>query len=206
MTVLYLGAFWNAEGLMGFPAQALKTAIAPNEVGSKDQSSDGYRQVENLDLLATIQAKPVTGLGFGHQFYRPYPLPDISFFPFYQYMPHNSVLWVWIQTGVGGFIAMLFLFASGIRQGVRSMLKLPPGGDTVLVFAGLSFVIMYLVFAYVDVAWDARSMITLAVSMAVCSEILRLPADEPHVPRSKPSRLHATVAGRPERRLTAVTP
>ena len=50
--------------------------------------------------MATIKAKPITGLGFGQRFYRPFPLPDISFFPFYEYMPHNSVLWIWIKTGV----------------------------------------------------------------------------------------------------------
>ena len=69
-----------------------------------------YRTVENLDINATINAKPLTGLGFGQKFYRPFPLPDISFFLFYEYIPHNSILWIWIKTGVGGFVAMLFLF------------------------------------------------------------------------------------------------
>jgi hypothetical protein len=175
LIVGYLAAFWNSEGMVGFPAQAIKTVIAPAEVGAKDQSSDGYRTVENLDISATIHAKPITGLGFGQRFYRPYPLPDISFFPFYEFLPHNNVLWIWIKTGVGGFIALLYLFASSIRHGTRAVLRLPQGTDRILAFAALSYVVMYLVYAYVDVAWDARSMVCVAVAMAICSELLRLP-------------------------------
>jgi O-antigen ligase len=175
LAVGYLAAFWNSEGLVGFPAQAIKTVIAPTEVGAKDQSSDGYRTVENLDISATIHAKPITGLGFGQRFYRPYPLPDISFFPFYEYLPHNNVLWIWIKTGIGGFIALLYLFASSIRHGTRAVLRLEEARDRLLAFAALSYVVMYLVYAYVDVAWDARSMVCVAVAMAICSDLLRLP-------------------------------
>ena len=174
LTIGYVGAFWNSESLAGFPAQAIKTVISPSKVGDKDQSSDGYRTVENLDIHATIHAKPLTGLGFGQKFYRPFPLPDISFFPFYEYMPHNSVLWFWIKTGAAGFITLLFLFGSAIRKGVRTALELPPGRDVVLATAALSYVVMYLIYAYVDVAWDARSMVCIALAMAVCADYSRL--------------------------------
>jgi O-antigen ligase len=175
LTIGYIGAFWNSESLAGFPAQAIKTVISPSEVGDKDLSSDGYRTVENLDIHATIHAKPLTGLGFGQKFYRPFALPDISFFPFYEYMPHNSLLWFWIKTGAVGFLALLFLFGSSIRSGVRTALELAPGRDVVLATSCLSYVVMYLIYAYVDVAWDTRSMICLALVMAVCADYLRLP-------------------------------
>jgi O-antigen ligase len=175
LTIGYVGAFWNNESLAGFPAQAIKTVISPSQVDQKDQSSDGYRTVENLDIHATIQAKPLTGLGFGQKFYRPFALPDISFFPFYEYMPHNSVLWFWVKTGVAGFVALLFLFGSTIRSGVRTALELPPGRDVVLATAALSYVVMYLIYAYVDVAWDARSMVCIALVTAICADYVRLP-------------------------------
>jgi O-Antigen ligase len=184
LIVGYLGAFWNNDGLVGFPAQAIKSVVSPAEVGEKDQSSDGYRTVENLDISATIHAKPITGLGFGQRFYRPYPLPDISFFPFYEYLPHNNVLWIWIKTGAGGFVALLYLFGSAIRRGIRAVLLLPRGADRLLAVAAASYVVMYLVYAYVDVAWDARSMVCVAGAMAICGDILGLP-DQPQarVPR-----------------------
>jgi O-antigen ligase len=199
LVVGYTGAFWNNEGIVGFPAQALKAVISPTEVGAKDQSSDGYRNVENLDIMATIHAKPITGLGFGQRFYRPYPLPDISFFAFYEYLPHNNVLWIWIKTGIGGFIALLFLFASAIRQGTRSVLRLPRGRDRLVAFGAVSYVMMYLVYAYVDVAWDARSMVCVAVAMALCADFRWLP-EEPQV--RVPARPVLTSLEPSARRLT----
>ena len=128
LVVGYLGAFWNNEGIVGFPAQALKAVISPTQVGEKDQSSDGYRIVENLDIMATIHAKPITGLGFGQRFYRPFPLPDISFFPFYEYLPHNNVLWMWIKTGIGGFVALVVPVRIG--DPARDALRAPPAAGT----------------------------------------------------------------------------
>jgi hypothetical protein len=189
LAVGYLGAFWGSTGLVGFPAQAVKSVIAPSQVSDKDQSSDLYRVVENYDLSVTIHAKPLTGLGFGQKFYRPIPLPDISFFPFYEYIPHNSILWIWVKTGVGGFIAMLYLMASALRQGVRAVLRVPTGRDAVLCFAAAGYVVMYVVFAYVDIAWDPRSMISLAFAMSVCSEFLHLP--DGRAPTARPALLRS---------------
>jgi hypothetical protein len=184
--VAYLGAFWNSQSTLGFPAQAMKTVIAPGQTSERDRSSNAYRDIENFDITATIRAKPITGLGFGHKFYRPLPLPDISVFPFYEYIPHNSVLWIWIKTGVGGFVAMLFLFGSAIRQGIRSLLQLRCGTDAALMFASTGYLVMYLVFAYVDVGWDTRSMVCVGIAMAACANFVRLPAgSEAHSPRTR---------------------
>ena len=128
LVVGYVGAFWHSQGTIGFPAQALKAVIAPGQVSQTDQSSDLYRVVENFDISSTIHAKPLTGIGFGQKFYRPAPLPDISFFPFYQYIPHNSILWIWMKMGIGGFVTMLFLFGSAIRQGTRAIVTLTAVG------------------------------------------------------------------------------
>ena len=70
--------------------------------------------------------------------------------------------------------AMLFLFGSAIRQGVHTILRVRSGADLVLTFSAAAYLVMYLVFAYVDIAWDTRSMVTVAVAMAICSEYARL--------------------------------
>src|SRR5262249_49624725 len=108
---LYTAAFWNdAHSLPGFPAQAVKSVISPDSVSERNQGSDQYRVTEKLDILATIQTSPVLGIGFGRPFLRPYPLPNIAPFLLEPYQPHNSILWVWMKTGVAGFVAMLYLF------------------------------------------------------------------------------------------------
>ena len=176
VTVAYLAAFWNSESTLGFPAQAVKTVIAPGDISERDKGSDLYRVIENYDISATIHAKPITGMGFGQKFLRPAALPDISFFPFYEYITHNSVLWIWIKMGVGGFVAMLFLFGSALRRGVRAVVSLTTGRDVLTVLVATGYLVMYVVFAYVDIAWDWWSMVAVAISMAVCSEYVRLPS------------------------------
>jgi O-antigen ligase len=189
IVVGYLAAFWGSEGSLGFPAQAVKSVISPTQVSSADQGSDVYRQMENFDTTATIHAKPITGLGFGHKFYRPVQLPDISkFFPFFEYIPHNSVLWIWIKAGVGGFVAMFFLFGAATRAGVRSTISLARGRSCALAFAGVAYVVMYFVFAYVDIAWDMRSMVCIAIAFAFCSDMVALPETHPVVSRARPTR------------------
>lgn len=161
----YVGAFWNSTGSAAFPAQAVKTVIAPDQVGARDQSSDVYRVIENYNVVYTIRSQPLTGLGFGQKFLRPIPNADISFFQWWEYRTHNSILWMWIQMGIGGFIAMLYLFASAIRLGTLRVLQAPSGYDGAILLTSVVFVVMYAVYAYVDIAWDLESMVFLGVSL-----------------------------------------
>lgn len=174
----YTGAFWNSTGGVGFGAQAIKTIVAPSEVDEADASSNVYREIENYNLVYTLRTEPATGVGFGRPFLQPIPLPDISFFVFYEYIPHNSVVWVWLKTGYLGFVSLLVMIALTLRAGMRAALTIPSGNQLAVTVASLGYVAMYFVFAYVDISWDARSTLFLATSMAACVNMGRLSADE----------------------------
>ena len=161
----YLGAFWNSTSSAAFPAQAVKTMISPGSVSKRDQSSDYYRLVEDSNVVYSIRVSRLTGLGFGQQYLRPYNNADITFSQWWQYRPHNAILWIWIQMGVGGFIAMLYLFASAIRHGTRAVMRLQ-GLDAALVLTSVIFIMMYAVFTYVDISWDNESMVFLGIAFA----------------------------------------
>jgi O-antigen ligase len=169
----YIAATWNATGALGLPAQAVKTVLFPEQLAAADRSSDLYRNIEAYDLWFTIRAQPLLGVGFGQKFLHPAPLPDISFFEFWEYIPHNSVLWIWLKTGFLGFVAMLFLFGRALQLGARSALTVRSPEQIAIVVAGLAYVIMFLVFAYVDIAWDVRSTVFLAVALALCGDFER---------------------------------
>ena len=81
----YMLIFWNSSNALGLPAQAVKGVIAPNRASIADQRSNAYRDIENINLNFTIRQKPFTGIGFGQKFYVIIPLPDISFFQWWQY-------------------------------------------------------------------------------------------------------------------------
>jgi O-Antigen ligase len=183
----YLAATWNTIGPAGLPAQAVKTVLFPDQLGDADRSSDLYRKTESFDLWFTIQQNKLTGIGFGRKFLRPAPLPDISFFEFWEYLPHNSVLWMWLKTGFFGLVATFFLFGRAIQLGARAALTVRTREHAALVMAGLSYVVMFLVFAYVDIAWGNRSTVFLAVALAVCADFApavdALPNHDPRIRR-----------------------
>jgi hypothetical protein len=164
---VYLGAFWNSSGTLGMPARAIKSVIAPSSVSARDAASDVYRILENIDTMFTIKSAPLTGIGFGNKFYRIVPLADISFFVFYQYITHNSIMWVWMQIGAGGFFAMLYLIGAAVMQGARLTLQMPGGDLSAIALAATVYIVMHFVYAYVDMSWDASNMIYIGVMMGL---------------------------------------
>ncbi len=169
----FVVATWNAIGALGLPAQAVKTVLFPDQLSDADTSSDLYRKIEKFNLLFTIRSNRVFGVGFGQKFLRPVAMPDISFFEFWEYIPHNNVLWIWIKMGFLGFASMLFMFGRAVQLGARSIALIRSNDHVAFAVVGVAFVVMFLVFAYVDIAWDARSTVFLGVAMALCADFVQ---------------------------------
>lgn len=176
--LLYCGAFWNVETGIGFPAQAIKIILVPDASAEADASSDLYREIENFDLNATIRGNPVLGVGFGQPFDQPIPLPDISFFEFWEYIPHNSVLWMWLKVGIVGFLAFLYLVALAIARGVRSAAEAEDPDDARMISTVAAFVPMTFVVAFVDITFDGQTTVLLGFALAMLASIDRFRADE----------------------------
>jgi O-antigen ligase len=86
-------------------------------------------------------------------------------------MSHNSVLWIWVKMGFFGFVSMLFMIARSIQLGGRAVVTARTPEQAAVVLTGVSYVIMFLVFAYVDIAWlGGRTTIFLAFAFAVCGD------------------------------------
>ena len=100
-------------------------------------------------------------------------MPDISFFEFWEYIPHNNVLWIWIKLGFLGFAATLFMFGRAVQLGARSIALVRTNDHVAFVAVGLTYVVMFLVFAYVDIAWDPRSTVMLGLAMALCADFVQ---------------------------------
>jgi hypothetical protein len=122
------------------------------------------------------------GLGFGQKFFIVYPLPDISFFEWWQYITHNAVMWMWMQTGPWGFISMLTLFGMSLYVGARSVVTMP---SPMLRNAALTFtlyLISHFIYTYVDMAWDTQSMVYVGTAIGVLSVLPRIAAEPQLVP------------------------
>jgi O-Antigen ligase len=189
----YVGAFWHSTGSgLGFPALAVKSVVAPNQIDENDRNSSLYRQVETHDVVFTIKTNPLLGIGFGQKFLRPWPLPAISTFILSEYITHNSILWLWMKAGIGGFLAMLYVFSLALRVGARAVRSDTDNDRAALTFTSIAFVFMYAVFTYVDISWDPKNMVLLALAIAQINFASRTVTAAPstNVTSSKP-----TVAG-----------
>ncbi|HNB53620.1 MAG TPA: hypothetical protein PK530_16850, partial [Anaerolineales bacterium] len=183
MAVLYIGIFWNASGALALPVQAIKSVVAPDQVDLQDQLSNLYRVLENVNSHYNLRQKPLTGIGFGQKLAFVVPLPDISFFVWWEYIIHNSVIWIWIKTGIGGFLTMLLLIGMAIFQGMRVVMRLPSSDMSAIVLTAVLYVIMHFIYAYVDMSWDNQSMIYLGTMMGLISVVERVITL--HVPTTK---------------------
>ena len=132
--------------------------------------------------MFTIRQHPLTGVGFGKKFYIIFPLADISFFEFWEYITHNSILWIWVKTGVLGFIALLAMVGYTIMEGIRVTFALQ---DRDLKTVGLTltlFVVMYFIYGYVDFAWEGQSMLYIGAAFGMLNSMERVddkPREEP---------------------------
>ncbi len=184
IAMLYTGAFWNNTGTLGIPAQAIKSVIAEDQASAADASSNIYRIIENLNTSFTIHQKPLTGVGFGQKFYVVVPMPDISFFEWWEYLPHNSVIWIWLKMGVGGFVATVALIGLSIMVGVRAFLRMPKNDLAAIALTAVLYLVMHFTFAYVDISWDTQSMVYVGTVMGMLSCMERVVA-KPVTPKPK---------------------
>jgi hypothetical protein len=117
--VLYLAVFWNQNGTLAQPARAISSQFSPDP---RDAASNDYRVVERYDIISNIERAPLTGLGFGQQYVMYIPLPNLgTVWPFWHYMTHNAILWVWMKDGALGFAAFWWLLGRGVYDGSRAV-------------------------------------------------------------------------------------
>lgn len=144
----YLAAFWNAEGTLAQPARAVRSI---NDPEGRDQSSNLYRMIERANIRENVRAHPITGLGFGQKYTFYYGLPDLSFWVFWHYIPHNGVLWIWMKMGPVGFITFLTLAGVGLVRGVQILKRSSGSSAAPMLVANVSLLMMIVVFCYVDI-------------------------------------------------------
>ncbi|MGH2371401.1 MAG: O-antigen ligase family protein, partial [Chloroflexota bacterium] len=144
---IYLPLFWNNTSMVGQPARAIRSLYQPDE---RDAASNLYRLLEKINVRATIKSDPLRGVGFGREFLFVVSLPDLSWWPFWHYMPHHNILWVWLKTGAFGFIIFWTLMGTAIAQAAYFARVLRQREARVFALLALAGIISSLVFCWVD--------------------------------------------------------
>lgn len=116
-SAIYLAMYWDSTGSLSQGARSFRTAIG-QESQAEDISSEEYRAREAFNVEFNIRSDPVLGLGFGNPYAFPAPLPDLTgFWSFQRYIPHNTVLWVWMKGGIVAFVLLLGLVGHATMRG-----------------------------------------------------------------------------------------
>jgi hypothetical protein len=160
---IYMPLFWNSTSTLGQAARAVRSISDPDP---RDAASNAWRDIEAINVRATILSQPLTGVGFGMPFYQVVYEPDISFFGFWNYEAHHNVLWVWLKTGAIGFVAFFIIVIGGIARSVWLARTLQKAELRVFAMLTMSTIIMSLVFCYVDIGL-AGSRIPLILGMTL---------------------------------------
>jgi hypothetical protein len=184
VATIYGVVFWNSSSKLALPIQSLKTIIAPNSVSARDQASNEYRVLENTNSSFTIHQRPWTGVGFGQKFYIIVPMPDISFFVWWEYITHNSIIWIWMKMGVGGFLALVFLIGMTLINGVRLTMRMPFGDLRAIALSATLYILMHFIYAYVDMSWDTRSMVYIGAMMGLINCLENI-VEKTHTPKTR---------------------
>lgn len=122
VAVLMLGGFtatyWNQQ--YGLAAQVVRPVQSIlGQPDQRDYNSNLYRENENANLIATYRTDIPFGIGFGLPMMVIYPMADISqSYPFWQYIPHNSLLWVAMTMGLLGMAAFMALVGTSLIEAV----------------------------------------------------------------------------------------
>lgn len=179
-----LALTWNNPGGSGQFARGVQsitdqTSSKPTQAG-EDQSSDEYRRRETANARANILARPVQGLGFGKPYDMPNQLPDLSsFWPFFAYIPHNTVLWLWIKGGIVSFLAFVTLVGAAMMRAGQLFVRFR--GDPMQVAAitaGLG-IAMFTTFAYVDLGLTSPiATVFFGVMLGILASLAALVRDE----------------------------
>jgi hypothetical protein len=115
---LYWVGFSNNPGFMGQPARAVLSQLAPS---SRDEQSNQYRTVENVNLGVAIRQTMPFGSGFGHPIPQQVPNVDVSNIDsFITYLPHNGILYVWLRLGLAGMVCFWLLVGIAIMSAVQT--------------------------------------------------------------------------------------
>ncbi len=171
-TAIYMPLFWNNTGTLGQAARAVRSIREPD---ARDAASNAWRDLEAINVRATIQSSPLIGIGFGKPFLQVVTVPDISFFEFWNYESHHSILWIWMKMGAIGFILFFTLILGSIARAVWLARRLPQPELKVFAILALSTIVMAVIFSYVDLGLTAnRLTMLLGVSIGGIAILDRL--------------------------------
>jgi O-Antigen ligase len=167
LALLYLSVGWNREGQRAFAlAQTVRSLVSPVE-GSKNESSNVERDIENYNLVRSWRGNAVFGQGFGHAFTEYLPSNDFKQSNF-GHIGHNSLLWLLWIGGIFGFTGMLLYVGVALFFFTRTLQRATATNERAALLIALSVMVTFLNQCFGDMGTQSTELaffVALAVAI-----------------------------------------
>jgi hypothetical protein len=164
----YLAAGWNSSGGHFFWLAQLARSLVDGDPNQGNQAD--YRDLENLNVLFTWNNNRLLPYGFGHKMQTLFPLPDIStWFPTWEYHPHNQYLWLLAIGGPVGFTLLMLPQVLTIFLCARAYRASRELTERVAMLTGIAIIISFFCQVWGDMgtlSWTVTWMPALAGAFA----------------------------------------
>jgi O-antigen ligase len=143
---------------------------------ARDGSSDLYRAAEDYNLKYTFRQNPLIGLGFGMPFYTVAAMADISdFYPLWNVIPHNTMLWVPMRMGIPGMVTFWGLIGVAILEAFAVMRRYRDPVVRAVATVAVAAIIAELMVGYGDLQLESyRNLVFVGALLGVLAVLPRL--------------------------------
>jgi hypothetical protein len=178
VTVAVFSAFtfvsWDhTSGLTGELVRPIRSLFIPDQ---RDYLSNIYRVAEDANLQVTYKTSPLFGIGFGIPMIVVFPMADISYiYPLWNYIPHNTVLWIGMRMGLLGYVVFFGLIAMAVMQACRQLAtRKDPLLNGLAAFA-VAAIVAEMIMGATDLQLDSfRNLIVLGALLGLLNRMPKL--------------------------------
>lgn len=154
---LVIGVTWNLPPPT--PGGFIRDVITHG--GRMDETQVDYRDLENFNLFLGISHHPM-GRGYGFPFVRYVDMPDIfSIAEILSWVPHNSLLMIWLFGGPQNVASLGLLFAMSIAVSVRLFRVETDKRIRIYAMVSMMAMIQWLIYVWADMAWSFTNTVSI---------------------------------------------
>ena len=179
----YLFVFWNhTYGLTGELVRPIRSMFEPDQ---RDHLSNIYRVAEDANIRTTFQTSPLVGIGFGIPMLVVFPMADISYiYPLWNYIPHNTLLWIGMRMGAVGWAAFWGLVGMAILQATRQLAVRKDRLLSAVAAFTVAAIVAEIVVGYSDLQLDSyRNLIIFGALLGLLNRMPKVdPLEQPPAP------------------------
>jgi hypothetical protein len=166
--------YWNhTTGLTGELVRPIRSMFIPDQ---RDYLSNIYRVAEDANILANFKTSPLFGIGLGIPMFVIFPMADISYvYPLWNYIPHNTLLWIGMRMGALGFAVFWGLVGIAVLSASRQLAtRKDPLLNTIAAFA-VAAIVAEIIQGYSDLQLDSyRNLIVFGAVLGLLNRLPKL--------------------------------